>query len=64
MQAARFDRYILVTDTPSILKRYQEHFRPNAVVTTWAKDAHGKWKSDGKLRLPAEVSAKISFELL
>ena len=61
---ARFDRYVLVTDTPSIFERYQQHFRPNAVVTTWAKDANGKWKDNGELRLPADVSAKISFEVL
>ena len=63
-QAARLDRYALFTDTPAILTRYQKHFRPDAIVTTWAKDQHGKWKPSGELRLPAEVSAKISFELL
>jgi hypothetical protein len=60
----RFDRCIIASDSPAIIKRYKEAFRPGATVNRWKKDAQSHWKIDRSEKVPAYIWDKMLWELI
>ncbi|HML83420.1 MAG TPA: hypothetical protein PKE37_16845 [Thiomonas arsenitoxydans] len=59
-----FDRCLIATDSPAILKRYQDAFKPGASVHRWKKDTQSRWKIDHTVRVPAYVYERMMWELI
>lgn len=58
---ARFDELIILTDAPSILKRYQEAFKPGAKFWTWRKNDAGRWTTDEEKTVPNWTVERIKW---
>jgi hypothetical protein len=61
---ARFDRLLLITDAPAILKRYREAFMPGKQFWTWQKNDSGRWTADDQKTVPKWSIERISWELI
>jgi len=61
---ARFDRMVLVTDSPAILKRYQAAFLPGASYSLWRKNDKGRWAAVQKVEVPSWSTERIMWKMI
>lgn len=61
---ARFDKMLLITDAPAILKRYREAFKPGADFWIWRKNDSGRWIAEHKMTVPVWTPERIDLKLV
>lgn len=61
---AKYDRFVIITDSPAIKKRYSDAFQPNANLSVWKKDDRQHWVIDKTAKVPDWVIGKIDFHLM
>lgn len=61
---ARFDRMVLVTDSPAICKRYQAAFLPGATFSLWKKNDKGRWAAVQEATVPSWSTERIMWKLI
>ena len=61
---ARFDRMVLVTDSPAIFKRYQAAFLPGATYSLWKKNDKGRWAAVQKAQVPSWSLERIMWKMI
>ena len=61
---ARFDRMVLVTDSPAIYKRYQTAFLPGATYSLWKKNDKGRWTAVQEATVPSWSTERIMWKLI
>jgi len=61
---ARFDRMVLVTDSPAILKRYQAAFLPGANYSLWRKNDKGRWFAFQEATVPSWSTERIMWKMI
>jgi hypothetical protein len=61
---ARFDRMVLVTDSPAICKRYQAAFLPGATYSLWKKNDKGRWVAVHQAQVPSWSNERIMWKLI
>jgi hypothetical protein len=61
---ARFDRMVLVTDSPAIFKRYQAAFLAGANYSIWKKNDKGRWTAVQQAQVPSWTNERIMWKLI
>lgn len=61
---ARFDRMVLVTDSPAIYKRYQSAFLPGTAYSLWKKNEKGRWAAVQQALVPSWSNERILWKLI
>lgn len=59
---ARFDRMLLITDSPAILKRYQEAFKAGSKFSIWRKNEIGRWIAENQKTVPEWTTDRITWK--
>jgi hypothetical protein len=58
---ARFDRFIVITNSDAITKRYEAAFAKGAHVRLWRKNSRGVWEVSEVNEVPDWLRGKIEF---
>ena len=61
---ARFDRMVLVTDSPAIYKRYQAAFLPGSTYSLWKKNDKGRWAAVQKTQVPSWSNERVMWKMI
>jgi len=61
---ARFDRMVLVTDSPAIFKRYQAAFLPGETYSLWKKNEKGRWAAVQQTQVPIWSNERIMWKMI
>lgn len=59
-----FNRFIIISDSPAIIKRYQEAMQPGAEGSSWMKNSRGHWVVDKIYKIPAWLITQVDFQLI
>jgi len=59
-----YDLIIVVSDSPPLLKRYQEAMKPGVLLCKWKKNARGHWDVVEKVVVPDWLINRVKFELI
>lgn len=59
---ARFSRCAIISDSPAILKRYSEAFKPGKKFSRWRKDTQSKWHIDKTFDVPEWVKGRLMWQ--
>lgn len=59
-----FNRFIIISDSPAIIKRYRDAMQPGAEVSSWVKNSRGHWIVDKTYKIPAWLITQIDFQLV
>lgn len=60
----RFDRFIVITDSDAIVKRYSAAFKQGAHVRLWGKNRRGQWEVDHVEEVPQWLHEKVEFRVI
>lgn len=60
----RFDKFIVITDSDAIVKRYTAAFAQGAHVRLWGKNRRGQWEVEHVNEVPDWLHEKIEFRVL
>lgn len=63
-EPARFDFCCVVSDSPAIIKRYQEAFKPGARYFVWGKGDDKRWARSQERKVPDWAAQKVIWKLL
>lgn len=61
---AKYNRYMIVTDSPALITRYKEALSPGKEVKIWKKNSRGHWDVEKKIENPDWLLKSIDFFLL
>ena len=60
----RFDKFIVITDSDAIVKRYTAAFAQGAHVRLWGKNRRGQWEVEHVNEVPEWLHEKVEFRVL
>ena len=60
----RFDKFIVITDSDAIVKRYTAAFAQGAHVRLWGKNRRGQWEVEHVNEVPEWLHEKIEFRVI
>lgn len=60
----KFNRFIIISDSPAIIKRYQAAMQPDAEGSSWMKNNRGHWVVDKIYKIPAWLITQVDFQLI
>lgn len=60
----RFDRFIIFSDTPAILKRYKTAMSAGSSLNIWKKNTRGRWYVDETKSVPAWLLQRVEFRAI
>jgi hypothetical protein len=63
-RAARFNRFILCSDSRAIIDNYSIAMQPNVPLKLWEKNQRGHWVVVSTISIPSWLIEKIDFKLL
>ena len=63
-QSSKFDRFVIISDSPAIISRYQTAMQPNADLSIWEKNSRNHWVIEKTIKVPAWLINKVDFHLL
>lgn len=63
-QAAKFDRFIIASDSKAIVERYRTAMLPDAFYAVWIKNQRGHWEIEKRFSVPNWLIQKVDFHLI
>jgi hypothetical protein len=63
-RTARFDRFMIVTDSPAIIRRYSDAIQPGRDIQIWTKNARQQWCVDHIVPVPKWLIERVDFHLI
>ena len=60
----RFDKFIVITDSPAIVKRYTAAIAQGAHVRIWGKNRRGQWEVEHVNEVPEWLHEKVEFRVI
>jgi len=63
-KAARFDRFIVFTESPAIMNTYQQSMQPGSKLNIWRKNKRGHWFIARTIKVPSWLIGKVDFKLI
>lgn len=63
-QPARFDRFIVFTESPAIHDTYLEKMQPGKELNLWHKNKRGFWVIARTIKIPSWLITKVDFKLV
>ncbi len=61
---AKYARFVIVSDSPAIIRRYEEAMQPNAELKIWKKNNRQHFEVDKVLKVPDWLIEQVDFCLL
>jgi hypothetical protein len=61
---SEFNRFIIISDSAAIIRRYEEAVQPDAEVSAWVKNSRGHWVIEKTYRIPDWLITKVDFQLI
>jgi len=59
-----YNRFIMISDSRAIIKRYTTAMQPGSPLSVWAKNNRGHWAIERTMRVPGWLINKVDFQLL
>ncbi len=63
-QPAQYQRFVVVTDSPSIARRYKAAMQPGVELPIWKKNARAHWEVAKVAQVPSWLIDRVDFVLL
>jgi hypothetical protein len=63
-QSAKFDRFIIASDSKAIVDRYRAAMSADAVYAVWKKNQRGHWEIEKRFNVPGWLIQKVDFHLI
>lgn len=63
-EPARFDRFMVFTESPAIESTYKERMQPKTHLNLWRKNKRGYWVIAHTIKVPDWLISKTDFKLL
>ena len=60
----KYQRFVIVTDSPAIQKRYKAAMQPGTDLNVWKKNSRAHWEVEKTIKVPAWLIDKVDFVLL
>ncbi len=61
---ARCSRFSIVSDSPALIKRYQDAMQPSCKLRIWQKNARSHWEVRETIPMPNWLMTKVDFHLM
>lgn len=61
---ARYQRFVIVTDSPAIARRYKTAMQPGAELPIWKKNNRAHWEIEKVVQVPSWLIEHVDFSLL
>lgn len=61
---ARYQRFVIVTDSPAIARRYETAMQPGADLPIWKKKNRAHWEIEKVVQVPSWLIEHVDFNLL
>ena len=61
---AQFSRFVIVSDSPAIIERYQCAMKPGTTLNIWEKNERKHWSIKKTITVPGWLIEKIDFQLI
>jgi len=59
-----YNRFVIISDSPAIIKRYRAAIQPDAPLSIWTKSSRGHWEIINSIKVPTWLIHKVDFQLL
>ena len=63
-KSATYDRFMIASDSPAIISRYQDAVKPGALVSSWKKSPRNHWIQDKTEPVADWLISKVDFYLI
>lgn len=64
VQPAKFNRFVIISDSPAIIERYRKVMTPGEKLNIWKKNQRSHWVVDKTTTVPAWLIDKVDFQLI
>ena len=59
-----FNRFIIISDSAAIIKRYSAAMQPGVSLSIWEKNGRGYWAIERTIKVPEWLINKVDFKLI